>query len=800
MTDVIETVKVETATALLAAAQALAANDADYATEENGVGYNGTDTHFGHGLAVTPLVDWDAEVCRAAYVMLRKYKVQLRSYGLDFEAIEEPRVVVDDATAKFYARGVTYAHRSAARRKANPPTLTKEGATYVLRFPRYDPEWVAAVKTLPFGTRTFDGQRKVWIVKPEAAGPLAKLVDDLGALIEDSDLASTLAEASEAQAEVAALPAKRVELHGDLARIIFPYDGTLVSKVRVISGARFRNLEDTGEKFWEAPVAEAGLALLAFAEQHGFHVADGLAEVLAEAEKVIAGRVAASGALDSDLEIEGVREGLALAPFQRAGVEYALHAKRVLIGDEMGLGKTVQALATVVKAGAFPAVIVVPAVVKLNWLREIDKWFPGRSMTLLTTDGEQKAAFFREDSAVGTSKVRFTLNDLSADFIVLNYDILEKCLPRLTTGVAGRRAVIFDEVHYLKNYKAKRTKAAAGLAKGVEYVIGLTGTAILNRASELISPLTILGRIGVFGGVRGFLRRYCDGDSRSMGNPETLPELHQTLRQHCYVRRNKKDVLTELPAVRRSSDFLPITNRKAYDAAADDIRKWARARVYADAKFMATLEGLDEDERALAIGERLRHVTTQVDRAEMLVKMTALRQLAGLGKIEAAKRWVADLLDETEGKLILFAWHREVQQALVEAVPAAARIFGDDSPQVRQAQADRFQTDPDCRLIVVSINAGGVGITLTAAENVAFLELPWRPGDIDQAEGRAYGRLNDAHGINSYYLLAEDTLDGYMADLIDSKRQVSDAVNAGEAGASGTGIMEALLGKMLEAA
>jgi SNF2 family DNA or RNA helicase len=96
------------------------------------------------------------------------------------------------------------------------------------------------------------------------------------------------------------------------------------------------------------------------------------------------------------------------------------------------------------------------------------------------------------------------------------------------------------------------------------------------------------------------------------------------------------------------------------------------------------------------------------------------------------------------------------------------------------ANVDRFQTDPDCTVIVVSLMKGGVGFTLTAASHMLVVELPWVPKDLSQAHGRAYGRVNDAHGLNAYHLLAPGTLDERVAEILERKLRVTTAVQDGE--------------------
>ncbi len=159
---------------------------------------------------------------------------------------------------------------------------------------------------------------------------------------------------------------------------------------------------------------------------------------------------------------------------------------------------------------------------------------------------------------------------------------------------------------------------------------------------------------------------------------------------------------------------------------------------------------------------------------------------AARGKLEAVTRWVEDFLESGE-KLVLFGWHRQVVDALSERFEAP-KITGDTPAKSRQATVDRFQGDPDTRLLVCNVRAGGVGLTLTAASNVAFCELGWTSAEHDQAEDRCR-RIGQRGSVNAWYLLAEDTIDTQIYALIEKKRAVVDAATEGVTETAGTDIL-----------
>jgi len=553
----------------------------------------------------------------------------------------------------------------------------------------------------------------------------------------------------------------------------FAYDATLVYAVKELPGRRF----NPDEKNWTVPATvDSAEKIIRFALKHGFEYADRVIaridELAAEIEQRAA-NVDASRAADADFSVEGL--GGTLRPFQRAGVAYALRQQRTFIADEMGLGKTVQALATLHAANAYPALIVCPASLKLNWKREAEKWLPGKSISVLNG---------------GTD------HNYDADIVILNYDILKKHAPALKEKKFV--GIVYDESHYCKNYKAQRTEAAKELARSAKYRLALTGTPLLNRPQELLSQLQILGRLNDVGGFWEFAKRYCGAYKGRYGwdfsGAAHLDELNQKMRSVCYIRRNKADVLTELPEKQRANIALQIDNRRDYARAETELIEWLKDRAGQDAAFLeeiaaeaeqavAGIEDPDEREKARRRyvnrrkTERAETAAEKARRAEQLVRIEALKQLAAAGKLTGVREWVSSFVESD--KLVLFASHVEIQKALLETFPGAAHIFGEDSAETRQSNVDRFQNDPECKLIVCSLAAAGVGITLTAASNVAFVEFGWNPAAHDQAEDRCH-RIGQKNQVTAWYLIAEDTIDGDIISLIEAKRQVVDAATDGE--------------------
>jgi SWI/SNF-related matrix-associated actin-dependent regulator of chromatin subfamily A-like protein 1 len=351
----------------------------------------------------------------------------------------------------------------------------------------------------------------------------------------------------------------------------------------------------------------------------------------------------------------------------------------------------------------------------------------------------------------GRTDAAWTAEIESAEILVLNYDILEAHLENLVERAP--RALIFDESHYVKNPQAQRTKAALELAAALPsdaLRLALTGTPILNRPEELVAQLRALGRLGEFGSGARLTRRF-----RSAGSDDRL---HWNLRARCYVRRTKEQVLPQLPAKRHDTVPILLSNEHDYRLAEQDVIAW--------------LQGLPLD-----LGAVDAKVAAAL-RAEQLVRLNNLRQLAAAGKLPTALAWINDFLASDE-PLVVFAEHIAIQQAVLERFSESVHILGSDSTTNRQRAVDAFQSEDGPQLIVCSMKAASQGLTLTRASNVAFLELDWTPARHDQAEDRLH-RIGQDSAVTAWYLLAPNTIDETMAELLERKRNVINAVTDGQ--------------------
>lgn len=539
----------------------------------------------------------------------------------------------------------------------------------------------------------------------------------------------------------------------------FPYDPEAVKQIREISGRRWN-----AEKLcWTAPQTMENLeAALAFGHQWKLEIAPEIKEAHAELREGSEETSALSRAKDAELDTPTVTGEL--YGFQKAGVKYALSKKRVLIADEMGLGKTVQALATVELADAYPAVVVVPAAVKFNWEKEIVKWLPHRSSVVLSG-----------------RTVPWDV-EIDADFIIINYDVLAPWVDTLKK--LEPETVIFDESHYLKNSRTQRTKAAIFLAKGIDHRIALTGTPVLNRPRELPSQLKVLGVLKkLFGSSWNFMQTYTNASNDGWGwkfeGGRNLEKLNRTLREHCYVRRLKKDVLTDLPPKIYDDVIVGITNRQRYETAERDIGQWVADKAIQDEDFLGSIEDLTKEEQFLMTKQHHSDTKWKTRQAEALVKITTLKRLAAKGKMKTALEWIEDFIEGGE-KLVVFAWHREIVEKVAKHFRTPFMIHGDVPPKKRVEICTEFGKPDTHKILVANMQAGGTGLDgmQGSCSNALFLELGWNPASHSQPEDRLH-RIGQKDSVTSHYMLAKGTIDELIFKLLMKKAVLVDATTEG---------------------
>ena len=503
-------------------------------------------------------------------------------------------------------------------------------------------------------------------------------------------------------------------------RIEFPFDEDVLEKVRSIPGRKWHK----EERCWSAPIHLDSLNSL---KQWGFLLDEKLITFIRKVT-LHSSKLLAPGSI-SGLQGE-------LYPFQAEAVAF-LESKsgRALIADDMGLGKTIEAIAYLqLHPELRPAIIVSPAFLKLNWQRECIKWMNRPNVEIIS----------------GTRPYR-----TRGSILIINYDILSAWYQALRERLP--EIIIFDEAHFIKTSSAKRTKASKMLVKGINHIIGLSGTPIENRAIELYNIINMLER-SLFPNKWHYIERYCalkhNGFGWNYNGSSNSQELHQILTSTIMLRRRKNEVLKELPD--KTNAFIPVELEKPseYKLAERDFIAW-----------IAKEKGLEAAQRA--------------SNAETFSTIEGLKQLAVKGKLSHAKEWIRDFL-ESGNKLVVFATHHFVIDELMkEFGELAVKVDGRVSMSDRQNAVDKFQNDENVRLFVGNIEAAGVGITLTAASDVAFLELPWTPAKLTQAADRVH-RIGQKNSVTIYYLLANDTIEERIAHILDNKSKTVSRILDGE--------------------
>jgi SNF2 family DNA or RNA helicase len=315
------------------------------------------------------------------------------------------------------------------------------------------------------------------------------------------------------------------------------------------------------------------------------------------------------------------------------------------------------------------------------------------------------------------------------DHQVLSYDRATR------RGLPPADTYIFDEAHFLKSGSAKRTKACLGKESPVRAaarVWGLSGTPAPNHVGELYTWLDFLGATEGRRYLK-FLERYTNFSQTNFGpkvwgnKKATMPEL-KAIVNRVMLRRLKADVLKDLPAVR-----------------------------WGDILLAGKVESSD-----IFVANRIEISDTLPTEDEHIAR---LRKNVGDAKAGALAEFIADELDGSEGKVVVFAWHTSVLDTLEQRLSpfGVARIDGSTPAGRRQGLVDRFQQDTDCRVFLGNIVAAGTGITLTAASNLIFAEMAWTPGDNAQAAMRVH-RIGQTQPV----LIRTATLKGSIDEAVNA--------------------------------
>ena len=521
---------------------------------------------------------------------------------------------------------------------------------------------------------------------------------------------------------------------GRFYEVQFNFNPQKLADVKKIPGARW----DPLRKVWLVPAHEA-FAINKLKKKYRLVEANAVPEIVGQIDPLP----------DLLINIPLRRD---LYPYQKQGVAYNIIHKRTIIGDEPGLGKTGQAIATTEAINAKCILVICPATLRENWKREYKIW-TGKNAMLLEDKIKDSWHKYNRDANVKMFVCNY--ESLKKYFVekinkVFDADGTEKplSLAHITFKDCIKMfdCIIVDESHRCKDNSTLQTKLVKGISTGKEYVFALTGTPIVNKPKDIIPQLSIINQLNAFGGYKKFTDRYCAGESGA----SNLKELNYFLHKHCFYRREKKMVLKDLPDKVREIVRVELDNMREYRQAQNDFESYLQAKGYSPETIDKSL------------------------RAEVLVRMMALKKIAAMGKIAAVIEHIKDVVAAGE-KIVVFAHHKEVIIRLKQVIHHAVTIVGDDSSTQRQAAMDAFQNDPKTQVILCNIQSGGVGITLTASSRVIFIELPWHAAHADQCEDRCH-RIGQKDCVQASYFLGYETIDEYIYKIIERKRKVAGEV------------------------
>lgn len=442
--------------------------------------------------------------------------------------------------------------------------------------------------------------------------------------------------------------------------------------------------------------------------------------------------------------------GMLLPPrdFQRVAVKFfEMNGVRGIDADEMGLGKTPTAIGTALYMNYNNVLVIVPASLKTNWVREIIKFTGIAPITFVGSDPTNYDGL--------NQQAQFMLSRARKNhrFTIINYDILnEKWVSILNQFQFD--LIILDEAHYIKNEKAQRTHQVVALK--APHWLFLTGTPVLNRPQEMGPVMHILDPVQ-FPHLNTVLKVYTDG--KRLKHPKKWQE---ALKPYM-IRRLKKDVITELPPLNRITKYVDLE---------------PRFREVYERVMMGVFSVIDAwNPQEAGADKAIANILVQIQRA---------KQIAALGKTEATADLATGIMDSTQpgerdNKVLIFTQWKATCADIARRLGHEALSFvkynrgwitlGDKD---RDDLVQQFQNDPKIKYLVVTEKTAKEGHNITAAMAVIFNDIFWTPAGHQQAEGRAYMRTSDPHGIDSYYQVAANTMDEWCMQLIAEKLEIID--------------------------
>lgn len=426
---------------------------------------------------------------------------------------------------------------------------------------------------------------------------------------------------------------------------------------------------------------------------------------------------------------------------QKIAIEKLAGSKRFILADDMGLGKTTSTIIAALETGVKKILIVCPASLKINWMREISNY----------TD---RSVYIAEGKKFSTEH----------DFVIVNYDILKnfydlKDKENSLISHFNPELIILDEAHYVSNGQASRTKLVNSFSKKSKYLWLLSGTPMTNRPMNYFNLLSLI-ESPVAQNWMAYAIRYCQGyqfkaGSRKVWNvngASNLEELRDRTSKQ-FLRRLKTDVL-DLPDKIITPVYLRLKS-KEYENLMGEYYDWYD-----------------------------KNPTESSSLTVQFSKLMKVRQIIAEEKIKATIEMAENIIEQGK-KVIIFTNFTDSLNKIAEHFgKIAVKLDGSTSKPNRQHAVDQFQENDKIKVFVGNIIAAGVGITLTAAEAVIFNDLSFVPGHHSQSEDRAY-RYGQKNLVSIYYPLFENTIEGIIYDMVNEKKNnietvMGDNLNTGD--------------------
>ena len=457
----------------------------------------------------------------------------------------------------------------------------------------------------------------------------------------------------------------------------------------------------------------------------------------------------------AQLRVPGNRE---LMPHQAQLVAAAAAGHRTfLLADEPGLGKTAQALLAAQVANAYPLLVVVPSVVKINWAREVGLWTPKRSVTVVHGNGDTVDGF--------------------ADIVVVNYEVLDRHVGWF--GNFGFRGMVVDEAHFIKNKTSQRSQHVLELSARIRsrisrpLLMALTGTPLINDIEDFRAIWQFLGWIDETG-PRAELMASLEETGLTPADPGFYPAARKCVIDLGIVRRRKVDVAADIPA-RRVADLPVELDEKvgrSIRAAERDLTRRLVARY--ETALASRRSGVAVDDSGIdhdLVGKVARWEQKDASTTKTGENVFSMMRRIGQAKAAPAADYAAQLA-RSAGKVVFFAKHIDVMDVAEEAFTKQgirfSSIRGDQTPRTRQKNIDAFTNDPEVAIAVCSLTAAGVGLNLQVASNIVLAELSWTDAEQTQAIDRSH-RIGQTEPVTAWRIIAARTIDSRIAGLIDSK-------------------------------